>query len=242
MWDGAMVTLTELGQAVLDIVGPSCQDVQAMNDRAAKTVFWWNIDEDISMNEKIRQMIAQSQPYKRELSARIGVLARISPDGDLEAADRGTQGSLQRWGQHGLSSAYFPRNNGRARVSAKVTQGMLHGYIRKDGPLNTDRVATALMTTRNNPEYGLKLSLAEIVMGKRLRDVLPGIPKDVMDRDFKVLEGSPVRKSRLQPHAAHIKVLIHSQTRVGVEILLLDQYIVKVYGSGRLTRRKSRFL
>ena len=100
MGDGAMVTLTGLGQAVLDIVGPACQSVQAMNDRAAKTVFWWNIDKDISMNKKIRQMIAQSQPYKREVSARIGVLARISPDGDLEAADRGTQGSLQRWGQH----------------------------------------------------------------------------------------------------------------------------------------------
>ena len=43
---------------------------------------------------------------------------------------------------------------------------MLHDNIRKDGSLDTDRFATALMTKRNTPEYGSKLSPAEIVMGK----------------------------------------------------------------------------
>ena len=53
--DGAVATLTELRQAVADIVGPACQGIQVMGDRAANTVFWWNIDEDISKNEKTGQ-------------------------------------------------------------------------------------------------------------------------------------------------------------------------------------------
>ena len=43
---------------------------------------------------------------------------------------------------------------------------MLHNNIKKDGSLDTDRFAAALMTKRNIPEYGSKLSPAEIVMGK----------------------------------------------------------------------------
>ena len=57
---------------------------------------------------------------------------------------------------------------------------MLHDNIKKDGSLDTDRFTTALMIKRNTPEYGSKLSPAEIVMGTRLRDALPMIPKDVM--------------------------------------------------------------
>ena len=57
---------------------------------------------------------------------------------------------------------------------------MLHNNIKKDGSLDTDRFAAALMTKQNTPEYGSKLSPAEIVMGKKLWDALPILPKDVM--------------------------------------------------------------
>ena len=113
---------------------------------------------------------------------------------------------------------------------------MLHNNIKKDGSLNTDRFAAALMTKRNTPEYRSKLSPAEIVMGKKLWDALPMLPQDVMvmniplvspiwrnlwskresviqDQYLKGLEGPPAAKSRLQPLKANTKVLIQSDRK-----------------------------
>ena len=103
----------------------------------------------------------------RELFAYFGVPARLSSDGGPEFVTKETQDFFKRWGvQHRLSSAYFPCSNGRAEVSVKAAKRMLHNNIKKDGSLDTDRFAAALMTKRNTPEYGSKLSPAEILMGK----------------------------------------------------------------------------
>ena len=74
----------------------------------------------------------------------------------------------------------------------------------------------------------------------------------MQDRYLKDLKGPPAAKSRLQPLTEHTKVLIQSQTGkaplrwdktgVVVEVLPFDQYIVKVHGSGRLTRRNRKLL
>ena len=95
--------------------------------------------------------------------------------------------------------------------------------------LDTDRFAVALMTKRNTPDYDSKLSSAEIVMGKRLRDALPMIPKNLMvmnnltvhpvwrdlwskkesviqDRYIKSIEDPPTKGSRLQPLKENYKV------------------------------------
>lgn len=336
--DGAVVIPSKLRQAVLDILGSAHQGVQAMKDRAANTIFWPGIHDDISKFKKscrTCQVIAPSQPYKkyfepdipsmpfesiaidyfdyagthylvvvdrlsnwievmktppasvysgskglimllRELFARFGVPARLSSDGGPEMVAKETQDFFKRWGvSHRLSSAYFSSSNGRAEVCVKATKRMLHDNIKKDGSLDTDRFAAALMTKRNTPDYDSKLSPAEIVMGKRLRDALPMIPKTLMvmnnpavnpvwrdlwskkeaviqDRYLKSIEDPPTEGSRLQPLKENDKVLIQNQTgksplrweKTGtvVEILPYDQYIVKVSGSNRLTRRNRRFL
>ena len=103
---------------------------------------------------------------------------------------------------------------------------MLPNNIKKNGSLDTDRLAAALMTKQNTPEYGSKLSLAEIVMGKKLQDALPMLPKDVMvmnnplvipawrdlwskkesvmqDRYLKCLKAPPAAKSCLEPLSKH---------------------------------------
>ena len=74
----------------------------------------------------------------------------------------------------------------------------------------------------------------------------------MQDRYLKDLEGPPEEKSRLQPLAMNTKVLIQNQmgkaplrwdkTGVVVEILPFDQYVVKVNGSNRLTKRNRKFL
>ena len=74
----------------------------------------------------------------------------------------------------------------------------------------------------------------------------------IEDRYLKSLEDPPTLKSRLQPLKTNTKVLIQNQTgksplrwdksgMVG-EVLLFDQYIVKVNGSNHLTRRNRKFL
>merc|ERR1712055_1237113 len=74
----------------------------------------------------------------------------------------------------------------------------------------------------------------------------------MQDRYLKDLEGPPTTTSRLPPLQEHTKVLIQNQTGkaplkwdktgVIVEVMPFDQYIVKVHGSNRLTRRNRKFL
>ena len=202
--------------------------------------------------------------------------ARLSSDGGPEMIAKATQDFFKRWGiRHRLSSAYLSSSNGRAEVCVKATKRMLHDNIRADGSLDTDRFAVAIMTKRNTPDYDSKLSPAEIVMGRRLRDALPMIPKNLMvmnnpainpvwrdlwskkesviqDRYLRSLEDPPTANSRLQPLKEQDKVLIQNQagkaplrwekTGTVVEVLPFDQYIVKVSGSNRLTRRNRKFL
>ena len=80
----------------------------------------------------------------RELFARFGVPARLSSKGGPEFVTKETQDFFKRWGvQHRLSSAYFPRSNGRADVSVKVAKRMLQTNIKKNGSLDTDRFTAA---------------------------------------------------------------------------------------------------
>merc|ERR1711867_46602 len=74
----------------------------------------------------------------------------------------------------------------------------------------------------------------------------------IQDRYLKSIEEPPTEGSRLQPLKENDKVLIQNQTgksplrweKTGtvVEILPYDQYIVKVSGSNRLTRRNRKIL
>ena len=107
--------------------------------------------------------------------------------------------------------------------------------MKKDGSLDTDKFATALLMKRNTPDHVSKLSPAEIVMGRKLRDALPIIPKNLMvmnnpavssvwrdlwykkeevigDRYLKKLEEIPSKNANLRPIREGEKVLIQNQT------------------------------
>ena len=152
---------------------------------------------------------------------------------------------------------------------------LIHDNVAADGSIDNDKFVRAMLTKRNTPDQYSKLSPAEIVMGKRLRDNLPMIPKTLMvmnnpsvhpewrklwyqkesvmrDRCCKDLENIPSEKSRLPPLQVGQKVLIQNQAgryplrwdksgTVG-EVFPYDQYVIRVDGSNRLTRRNRRFL
>ena len=338
LYGSSLVIPKALRPAVLEILGSAHQGVQAMRDRAADTLYWPGMHEDITRYKKscvTCQRIAPSQPHAprfppeipsmpfesiaadyfdfagrhylvivdrlsgwievmkapvgtvqsgakglcewlRQYMARFGVPVVISSDGGPEFVAKETQNFMKRWGiKHRLSSAYLAQSNGRAEASVKAMKRLIHDNIAADGSIDNDKFVRAMLTKRNTPDQYSKLSPAEVVMGKKLRDNLPMIPKTLMvmnnpsvhpewrslwyqkesvmrDRCCKDLENVPSKKSKLQPLQVGQKVLIQNQTgkyplrwdksgTVG-EVFPYDQYVIKVDGSNRLTRRNRRFL
>ena len=81
---------------------------------------------------------------------------------------------LRKWGiKHRMSSAYFAASNGRAELAVKAKKRLLMENTGADGSLNTDKMVRALLMKRNTPDPDCKLSPAEVVFGRKLRDTLP---------------------------------------------------------------------
>ena len=117
----------------------------------------------------------------RSLFATLGVPVEVSSYGGPEFIARETGDFFQRWGvHHRLSSAYFPSSNGRAELAVKSTKRLLMENVGPDGSLNTDKIVRALLTQRNTPDPTSRLSPAQILFGRPLRDTLPYIKKNVV--------------------------------------------------------------
>ena len=94
---------------------------------------------------------------------------------------RRNQVILCKWGiRHRLSSVSFPSSNGRAELAVKTAKRLLMDNISPNGSLDNDGMVRALLVYRNTPDPGCKLSPAQILLGRPLRDTLPCINKDVM--------------------------------------------------------------
>ena len=107
-----------------------------------------------------------------------GVPRELSSDGGPQYMADDTQDFLFRWGvTHRLSSAHHPQSNGRAELAVKSTRRLIEGNISDDGQLDTDTFLRAILIKRNTPDPITKLSPAEIVFGRTLRDTLPRLDK-----------------------------------------------------------------
>ena len=117
----------------------------------------------------------------REQFVRFGVPSDVSSDGGPEFASQAVKVLFETWGvQHIMSSAYLAKSNGRAELAVKATKRLLRDNVKSDGSLDTDKFVRAMLTKRNTPDNYSKLSPAEIVLGKKLSDSLPTLPKDKM--------------------------------------------------------------
>ena len=114
----------------------------------------------------------------RQLFALFGVPEEISSDGGPEYEAKEFKNFLLRWGtKHRQSSAYMPSSNGRAEVAVKQTKRLLQSNIGPNGNLNNDNVVRALLQLRNTPDRDAKVSPAEILFGRPLRDTMPYLQK-----------------------------------------------------------------
>ena len=117
----------------------------------------------------------------RRLMIQVGVPKEISSDGGPEFVAGETEAFFSRWGiHHRISSAYNPSSNGRAELAVKTAKRLLMNNVGANGSLDNDATVRALLTYHNTPDPGCKLSPAQILLGRQLRDTLPFINKDVM--------------------------------------------------------------
>ena len=116
----------------------------------------------------------------RRLFSTFGVPVEISSDGGPEYEAKVFKDFLERWGvRHRESSAYLPTSNGRAEVGVKTTKRLLQCNVGADGNLDTDEVVRALLQLRNTPDRDAKVSPAEVLFGRPLRDTMPYINRSL---------------------------------------------------------------
>ena len=211
--------------------------------------------------------------HLRSLFAIFGVPFILSSDGGPEFQASATSDFLRRWGvHHRKSSAYFPQSNGRAELAVKKVKRFLPSCIGRTGTLNTDKFLQGMLQIRNTPDSDCKLSPAQIVFGRPLRDAfsfvnrqnkfenasIHPIWKDAWKckesamrvRFTKTVEDSNKHSHQLPKLSVGDAVFVQNQTgplkwdRFGtvVECRAYDQYLIKIHGTGRITPRNRKFL
>ena len=189
-----------------------------------------------------------------------------SSDGQPQFESEAFRNFLRTWGIHfRLSSVGYAQSNGRAEVGVKTMKRLLHNNVSPDGSLNNNKVLRALLEYRNTPLPDIKLSPAQILFHRQLKDGIPThrnqyhlhkkwiIAANKREKIFaqknKVIQQQYNKHTRLLPELpVGTKVLIQGKnkkwTRQGeiIEALRYRQYRVKVYGSGRATLQNRRFI
>ena len=202
-----------------------------------------------------------------------GISSELSSDQGSQFCSHEVKRFLESWGcSQRLSSVYFPHSNCRAEVGIKSAKRMLRENVDANGKLVTDRFLRALLQYRNTPDQDTKLSPAEVIFGRAIKDFLPIPPGKYyqpqegwrLDRDSREmalkmrycrgLEKWSEHTKQLKPLSAGDKVLVQNQCgtpkiakrwdRSGtiLEVGDFDKFKVKIDGSGRVTERNRRFL
>ena len=207
----------------------------------------------------------------RSFFSTFGVPEELASDGGPEFKADATAEFLHRWGvKHRLSSAYHPQSNGRAEVAVKSAKRLLRCNVGPTGSLDNDRLLRALLQLRNTPDPDCNVSPAQIIFGRPIRDAFSFVNRlekfsnpavrpvwhESWSSKETALRTRFTRSSEslksLPPLTVGERCFIQNQTgkeskkwhRSGVatEVLTHDQYLIKVDGSGRVTRKNRRFL
>ena len=171
--------------------------------------------------------------------------------------------------RHRVSSAYNPHSNQRAEGAVKAAKRLIRDNTGPDGSLDTNSFLAALLMHRNTPASDTKMSPAEVLFGRRLKDLLPIHPeklrlnpewhKMLQQREVALAHRHVKRGGELEEHTRKLRPLNLGETVAVqncqgktpgrwdctgkvVECQDFNKYTVKMDGSGRLSCRNRQFL
>ena len=201
----------------------------------------------------------------REYFTHFGVCSTLSSDGASVFTSAEMAEFHTRWGfQQRISSTYFPRSNKRAEIGVNSAKRLIQDNLSPNGDLKNDKFARSLPIHRNTPDPTTNLSPAQLVFGRPLKDHIPApvghfTPrKELQDMATKREESAIIRHHRkaedltkgskqLHPLITGDHVYIQDQhgktpkrwnkSGIILEVEPHDSYLVKVYGSGKITKR-----
>ena len=199
-----------------------------------------------------------------------GIAEELSSDEGPEFKAGTTETFLRNRGVlHRVSSVANPHSNCRAELGVKTVKRLLTGSTGPGGTLNTDKFQRAMLAYRNTPDPVSKVSPAEIIFGRRIRDFIPTPPGHYLPhwtwRETLAAREDDLRVRHMRTHerlSEHTRVLppltigncVRLQNLVGppptkwdrtgivAEVRQYDQYVVRVDGSGRVTLRNRKHL
>ena len=111
----------------------------------------------------------------KELFSTMGVAEHFSSDSGVQFQSEVFQKFLSDWGvdKHRVSSSYFPHSNMRAETAVKTVKRLIRDNTASDGTPHWDKILRAMMNHRNTPDPEWKLSPAQLLFGRPIRDFLP---------------------------------------------------------------------
>ena len=110
----------------------------------------------------------------REFFHRFGVPEELAMDGGPNISSTEITAFLKQWGTRWQqSSAYYPKSNGCAEAAVKTMKCVICGNTGRQGNINNDNIAAALLQYRNTPPKGINKSPAQLLLGRKLRDTIP---------------------------------------------------------------------
>ena len=206
----------------------------------------------------------------RRVFSTYGIADEVSSDGGPEFKAPATEQFLAEWGANRrLSSVAFPHSNCRAEIGVKTVKRMLMNNTGKDGDLEVNAFQKAILQYRNTPDPLTKLSPAQCLFGRAIKDFIPIHPgkylphntwvetladreKALRNRHQRDIERWTEHTRKLPPLKVGDTVRVQNQTgpnptkwdKTGtvIEVLQNDQYRIRMDGSGRATLRNRRFL
>ena len=208
--------------------------------------------------------------HLRMMFSTYGVPEEIASDGAGEFTSAETQSFLKTWQvHHRLSSVAFPHSNCRAELGVKQIKRIIMDNCSCSGSLDVDTFHAAILSYRNTVDPTTKFSPALAVFGRQMRDGLPVLPghynphstwQEILDHREAAMakrhvahhEAWSEHTTKLPPLTVGMKVFVQNQvgnkprrwdkTGVVMECNKFDQYVVKIDGTGRLTKRNRKFL
>ena len=72
-----------------------------------------------------------------------------------------------------MSSAYFPHSNSRAELAVKSAKRMMKDNVNVENDITGDKMLCALLQYRNTPHPDTRLSPAQVLFGRQIRDFFP---------------------------------------------------------------------